>query len=86
MTYHPPPPAEPNGCLQTILISRMIFGILAIPMLLILGVLVGVVLTFIAFSEHVLYGLASLAGSVGFISLLLQIERRRSARDHPPEL
>jgi hypothetical protein len=86
MTYHPPPPAEPNGCLQTLLISRMIFGILAIPMLMILTVLIGVVFTFIAFSEHFLYGLGTVALCVGIITLLMRIESGRAARDHPPDL
>ena len=52
MTYHPPPPSQPNGCLQTLIISRMIFQILAIPVALILGMLIGVIVGFIAGDAH----------------------------------
>ena len=86
MTYHPPPPSEPNGCIQTLVISRMIFMILLIPMVLIVGVLFAVMAIFVAYSRHPVLGLVviSIVGSLVYV--VLRWERHRVERDHPPEL
>ncbi len=86
MTYHPPPPSEPSGCLQTLIISRMIFQILAIPVALILGMLIGVIVGFIAWDEHPLLGLGVVGCFALPIYLVARWERRRVEREHPPEL
>jgi NADH:ubiquinone oxidoreductase subunit 2 (subunit N) len=85
MTYHPPRPSEPNGCIQTLVISRMIFMILLIPMVLIMLVMFAVMGIFVAYSRHPLLGLIaiSIAGAVFYV--LIQLERRRVEREHPPE-
>lgn len=85
MRYHPPPPSEPNGCIQTLVITRMIFQILFLPIVMIMGVLIAVVLLFFAFSEHPLLGLAVLV-AIGLLSYgLVRLENRRVQREHPPE-
>jgi hypothetical protein len=85
MRYHPPPPSEPNGCIQTLVITRMIFQILFVPLLMILGALMAVMLLFFAFSENPLLGLGVILGFGLFIYLLVRWERNRMDREHPPE-
>jgi membrane protein YdbS with pleckstrin-like domain len=85
MSYHPPPPSEPNGCVQTLVISRMIFMILLIPVLLIMGVLFAVMIAFLAFSAHPVLGLIAVI-TVGIVYYVaVRWERHRVERDHPPE-
>ncbi|HLG12263.1 MAG TPA: hypothetical protein VI876_10945 [Dehalococcoidia bacterium] len=85
MTYHPPPPKEPNGCLQTLVISKMIFQILAIPILMIFIGLVAVLIFLYAFSENPLLALLVLA-IFGFVMyLIMKFEQRRIERELPPE-
>jgi len=83
MTYHPPPPSEPNGCLQTLLISRIVFGILMIPLLMIIGVLFAMMVLLFAYTTHPLLGLAGLA-IVGLgVYAFAKWEQRRAERNHP---
>jgi len=85
MTYHPPPPKEPNGCLQTLVISKMIFQILAIPIFMIFIGLVAVLIFLYAFSENPLLALLVLA-IFGFVMyLIMKFEQRRIERELPPE-
>jgi hypothetical protein len=83
MTYHPPPPSEPNGCLQTLVISRIVFGILLIPMLLIFAALFGVMLFLFAFSTHPLLGLGVLVLIGLAIYGFARWEQHRVQGDHP---
>ena len=85
MRYHPPAPKEPNGCLQTLVITRMIFQILAIPIAMILIGLVAVVILLYAFSESPLLALAVIA-ALGFVLYAIaKWEQRRIQREMPPE-
>jgi hypothetical protein len=79
-----PPPKEPNGCLQTAVISRMIAQILFVPLLLIFGGILFVVFAFYAFAEHVLlgFGLVVFAGVV--LAVIARWEYERVKRDLPP--
>jgi hypothetical protein len=83
--YHPPPPREPNGCLQTLVITKVILQILFIPMLLILGALFAVFLFIFAFSENPLLGLLVVAGAGFLLYAAVQWERKRIEREMPPE-
>jgi uncharacterized integral membrane protein len=85
MRYHPPPPSEPNGCLQTLVITRMIFQILLLPLVMILGMLIAVMLIFFAFSENPLLGLGGILIIGLLIYLFVKWERIRVDREHPPE-
>lgn len=85
MTYHPPPPSEANGCIQTLVISRMIFMILLIPVLLIISVMFAVMAIFVAYSEHPILGLLVISIVGALIYLVVRWERHRVERDYPPE-
>jgi pilus assembly protein TadC len=85
MTYHPPPPREPSGCVQTLVISRMIFQILAIPIALILGALLSILLFIYAFSESVILGLLVLAAAGFLLHAAIRWEQRRIQREMPPD-
>ncbi len=83
MTYHPPPPSQPNGCIQTLAISRMIVMILAVPILLILGMLIGVILIFVALDQHPLLGLAAILTVGLLLYLVAKWEHHRVGREQP---
>jgi membrane protein YdbS with pleckstrin-like domain len=83
MTYHPPPASEPNGCLQTLVITRVIFQILFIPLMLIMSVLFAVVAFIYAFSESPFLGLGVIA-LFGFLAyLVIKWEHSRIEKEHP---
>ena len=63
----------------------MIIMILAIPILLILGMLVGVVLIFIALNQHPLLGLAAILAVGLVLYLVAKWEHHRVGRDLPPQ-
>lgn len=67
-------------------ITRMIFQILAIPILMIMGALMAVMLFFFAFSEHPLLGggVVLLFGTIFYGAV--KWEKRRVDRDLPPDL
>ena len=82
--YRVPPPKEPNGCLQTVVISRMIAVILFVPLLLIFGGILSVVLAFYAFAEHALLGFGLLLSVVVVLTVVARWEYARVKRDLPP--
>jgi hypothetical protein len=82
--YQVPPPKEPNGCLQTVVISRMIAQILFVPMLLILGGIVCILLALYAFAEHVLLGVAVVVIAIAVLTVISKWEYDRVKRDLPP--
>jgi hypothetical protein len=83
MSYHPPPPSEPNGCIQTLVISRIVFGILMIPLLMIIGVLFAMMIFLFAYSRHPLLGIAVLAVVGLAIYVFAKWEQRHAERNHP---
>jgi hypothetical protein len=83
--YYPQSPKEPNGCMQAIIISRMIMGILAIPLALIMGAIIAVMLALYALSVHPLLGLAVVVGCILLIVAVAKWESRRVSRDVPPD-
>jgi membrane protein implicated in regulation of membrane protease activity len=85
MTYHPPPPREPNGCLQSLVITKMIFEILAIPIVMIVLGLVAVMIFLYAFSESPLLALVVIAGFGLVLYAIMRWEHRRIERELPPE-
>ena len=85
MVYHPPPPSEPNGCIQTLVISRMIFMILLVPVVLIIGVLFAVMMIFLAYSRHPVLGLVVISIVGTGVYGLVRLERHRIERDHPED-
>jgi membrane protein YdbS with pleckstrin-like domain len=83
--YHVPPPKEPSGCLQTLVISRMILQILFIPLMLILGSIVAIVLFFFSLSVSPLLSLAILIMGVLALIAAAKWEWRRVGREMPPD-
>jgi hypothetical protein len=83
--YHPPPPKEPSGCIQTLVISRMILQILFVPILMIVGGIVGVVALLYAFSYNAFLGLFVLALGVGALIAMGRWEWRRVGKDVPSD-
>jgi hypothetical protein len=82
--YQVPPPKEPNGCLQTLVISRIIAQILLVPMLLIIGGIAGVVIALYAFTTNPLLGVGFILLVMGTLTALASWEYRRVKRDLPP--
>jgi hypothetical protein len=62
--YQPRPQKEPSGCLQTLIITRIILQILFLPLMMVAGGIAGVILFFFALTVHPLLGLGVL-GLVG---------------------
>jgi hypothetical protein len=85
MTFHPPPPREPNGCLQTLVITKMIFQILAIPIVMIIIGLVAVMVFLYAFSESPVLALLVIAVFGLLLYGIMKFEHYRIQRDMPPE-
>jgi hypothetical protein len=82
--YNPRPQKEPNGCLQTLVITRIILQILFVPMMLVAGGIAAVLVFFFALTVNPLYGLAVLL-VVGFLLYLLgRWEASRTPQGPPP--
>ena len=62
--YHGPsqePEEEPGGCMEVFVISRAVFGILAVPLLIMIGVIAVIVALIVLFSVGWILGLVGLA-------------------------
>jgi len=82
--YSPRPTKEPNGCLQTLIITRIILQILFVPMLLVAGGIAMVLVFFFALTVNPLLGLGVL-GIVGVLLYLLgKWESKRVPEGPPP--
>ena len=65
MYYPQQPPKEPSGCLQTLVISRAIIGLLMVPIGMMTGAIVALILVFYAFTVHPILGVFALALLIG---------------------
>lgn len=83
--YYPQEPKEPGGCVQSIVITRMIIGMLAIPLGLILGAVLAVLLALWALTVHPLLGLAVLLGGFLLLLAVARWESNRVGRDIPKD-
>ena len=83
--YYPQDPKEPSGCVQTIIITRMMLGILLVPVLAIAAVVVGVLLVFYALSVHPLLALGVVAGVTGLLGVAIRWEMKRVAKETPSD-
>ena len=83
--YYPQRPREPSGCLQSVIITKMILGILLVPMAIIMGAILAllVVLWALDYSPFLALGFLVLCG-VGLIAAV-KWESRRVSRDAPPD-
>jgi hypothetical protein len=71
------PEKEPGGCMEALMISRAIFGILALPLLIMIGAIFGLVVLVALFSIHWLLGLLGLALIAGGIAFYARWERSK---------
>ena len=82
--YNPRPTKEPSGCLQTLIITRIILQILFVPLMLVAGGIAGVILFFYALTVNPLLGLGVL-GLLGIgLYFLGKWEAKRSPEGAPP--
>ena len=82
--YNPRPQKEPSGCLQTIIISRIIFQILLVPMLLVAGGIAAVLLFFFALTVNPLLGLLVVVIVGVGLYLFGRWEQKRVPQGPPP--
>ncbi len=83
--YYPQGQKEPSGCLQTIVITRVIFGILLVPVAFISLALFFVVFTFYLFTANPPLALIPLFGGGLLVWGLAKWERARIAKENPPD-
>ncbi len=83
--YYPQEPKEPSGCMQTLIITRVILGMLAVPVGIIAGALFALLVTLYMFT--VSPPLALIPVGIGVLSVigLARWEKARIARQTPPE-
>ena len=82
--YNPRPQKEPSGCLQTLIITRIILQILFLPLMLVAGGIAGVILFFFALSVNPLLGLLVLAMVGVGLYFLGRWEASREPAGPPP--
>jgi len=80
--YYPQQQKEPSGCMETLLITRIVFGMLMIPFLMILAAILAVVLSFWALTVHPLLGLLVVVICGVVFVAILKLEQRRVERQH----
>ncbi len=73
----PEPEKEPGGCMEVLIITRAVFGILAIPLAIMLGLILGIVALVALFSLNSFLGLAGIAAIVVGIAFYARWERGR---------
>ena len=81
--YYPKESKEPSGCMQTLVISRVILAILLVPMGIILGAIIAVTLTFYALTVNPLLGLLAIVIGASILIGLAKWELSRVAREQP---
>ena len=81
MSYYPDPnPKKVNGCLESLILTKVAFQVLAPALLFILGSILGIVLLLYAFAWSLWLGLGGLVLAALLIFLLSRWEKRRVAR------
>ncbi len=79
--YYPDPnPKKVNGCLETLVLTKVAFQVLAPPLALLFGSILGLVLIFYAFGTSVWLGLLALGFIGGGIVAFAVWERKRVQR------
>lgn len=73
----PEPEKEPGGCMEALILTRAAFAALAIPVLVLVGAIAGIVLLFVAFSMHWIAGVLYLALIAAGIFAYARWERRK---------
>ena len=83
--YYPQAPKEPGGCSETLLITRIVFGMLLVPFLMVFGAIFAIVLAFYALSVHPLLAVLVFVLCFAAIALVAKWEAARVKAQMPPE-
>lgn len=76
--YHQPPPEKPpSGCLETLVITRAVFGVLLWPLVALGLLVVLLVAAFVLFAVHPALVLVPIAAAAIGLVLFARWERRR---------
>jgi hypothetical protein len=82
--YYPQEPKEPSGCMQALVITRVVFGLLAVPVAIIGGAMFTLAMTFYLFTVNPLLALIPLVLGVVGVVVLFRIEQARIAKESLP--
>ena len=86
MSYYPQQQhKEPSGCMQTLVISKVMLAILLVPMALVLMVIFAVVLAFYALTISPFLALLVIGAALALLVGVGKWEARRVAKEHPPD-
>jgi hypothetical protein len=84
--YYPQEPKEPSGCLQTIVITRVIFSLLAVPIAIIGGSMLLLGMTFYLFTVSAPLALIPIAiGGLGVFAFFRWEQARIEKEMLPPD-
>jgi hypothetical protein len=83
--YYPQRPREPSGCMQSVIITRMILGILLVPMAIIIGAILALLVALWALDKSPLLALGFLVLCGFGLMVAIKWESRRVGRDVPPD-
>lgn len=73
----PEPEKEPGGCMEALILTRVALSVLAVPILVLFGAVVGIAAMFYLFSVHWSLGLLFILALFGAIALYARWERSR---------
>jgi hypothetical protein len=79
--YYPQGSKEPSGCMQALLISRTILGILLVPAAMIIIAVFTILLAFIALAASPLLALAVIGGALALLFGFARWESKRIDRE-----
>lgn len=82
--YYPQEPKEPSGCMQTAIITRVLFGVLAVPIAIIGGAMAALILTFYLYTVNAPLALIPLGLGVAGVMFLYRWENRRIEKEMLP--
>jgi hypothetical protein len=82
--YYPKEPEEPSGCMQTLVITRVMFSLLAVPVAIIAGALFALVFTFYIYTVSAPLALVPLAIGVGGVFALYRWEKAKVDKEMLP--
>jgi hypothetical protein len=84
--YHlPQEPEEPSGCMQSFVILKVLLGILAIPIAVLMGVMTTFVAAIFLYTVNPLLALFPLGLIVAAIFAFARWENARAERERPRE-
>jgi hypothetical protein len=82
--YYPQEPKEPSGCMETLLITRIIFSLLAVPVAIIAGGVAIVIGALYLYTISPFLGLIPVAIIALGLYLGARWEHSRAERQRPP--